>query len=218
MTTVSQEDYLKTIWDLKQQVQIPRGVRIAQALKVSPPAVTLALRRLSRAGLVTVNSKGQVFLTRKGEKEAENLVFRHQLVEKLLTEVLGVEWYKVHEEAEKLEHAISPEVEKKLSAYFGREGVCPHGYKLRKENSGPVREQELVPLQEVGSGAKVKIIRIWEKERKFLEFLDSLGILPGRKITVLERSFDDTVTLKIKNKKVFVGKTSTTGIWVRKTK
>lgn len=218
MTTISQEDYLKTIWDLKQQAQIPRGVRIAQALKVSPPAVTLALRRLSKAGLVRINSKWQVFLTRRGEKEAENLVFRHQLVEKLLTEVLGVEWYKVHEEAEKLEHAISPEVEKKLSDYFGREGVCPHGYKLRKENSGPVREQELVPLQEVENGVKVEIIRIWEKERKFLEFLDSLGILPGRKMKVLDRSYDDTLTLKIKDKKISLGKTSASRIWVRKTK
>ena len=164
-TSISQEDYLKAIWELRQEGQIPIGARIAQELKVSPPAVTLALKRLSKNGYVTVDKNNRIYLSNKGEETASHLVRRHQLVEKLLTDFLKMEWYKVHDEAEKLEHAISPEMEKRLLAIFGQAKTCPHGYPLleNKKNSSSLK-----PLHQAEPGQTLRISKVYEKDRKLL--------------------------------------------------
>src|SRR6266404_9156651 len=128
--SVSREDYLKAILEMEQEGMVPISARLSESLRVTPPAVTAALKRLSRDGLTMVDRRGRIRLTAKGAREAESLVVRHRLAERLLTEVLGMEWSKVHEEAEKLEHAISPELEKHLLQFFGKDGNCPHGNPL----------------------------------------------------------------------------------------
>jgi len=111
-TSVSQEDYLKAIWELLEEGQPPISARLAEELSVTPPAVTTAaLKRLRRDDLVSVARNGHIDLTRKGRAVAEHLALRHQLAEMLLTDVIGIPWSKAHDEAERLEHAISPEIE-----------------------------------------------------------------------------------------------------------
>ncbi|MFZ1032108.1 MAG: metal-dependent transcriptional regulator, partial [Candidatus Acidiferrales bacterium] len=109
-TSVSQEDYLKAIWELVQEEQEPISARLAEDLGVTPPAVTAALKRMTRSGYLHVRRDGRIELTGKGESIAQHLVLRHRLAEKLLTDVIGLEWARAHEEAERLEHGISPEV------------------------------------------------------------------------------------------------------------
>ncbi|MGP8157048.1 MAG: metal-dependent transcriptional regulator, partial [Candidatus Acidiferrales bacterium] len=109
-TSVSQEDYLKAIWELVQEEQAPISARLAEDLGVTPPAVTAALKRMTRGGYLRVRRSGQIELSPKGQEIAEHLVLRHRLAEKLLTDVIGLEWTRAHEEAERLEHGISPEV------------------------------------------------------------------------------------------------------------
>ena len=130
-TSVSREDYLKAIWEMVQEEQEPISARLAEELGVTPPAVTAALKRLTRDGLLRVERSGRIALTRKGSAMADHLAMRHQLAEKLLTEVIGLDWTRAHDEAERLEHGISPEVEKLLLARFGADGFCPHGVPLR---------------------------------------------------------------------------------------
>ena len=113
-TTVSQEDYLKAIWEIVQEEQVPISARLAEDLGVTPPAVTAALKRMNRDGYLRVARDGRIELTRRGRHLAEHLVLRHRLAEKLLTEVLGLEWTKAHEEAERLEHGISREDRKSV--------------------------------------------------------------------------------------------------------
>src|SRR5579862_3654137 len=130
--TVSKEDYLKAIAEAESEEGAAIAATVARWLSVSPPAVALALRRLRRDKLVQVNPKGRITLTAAGRKISDKLRLRHHLVERMLHEILGVEWYKVHEEAERLEHSVSADLERKLIEKLGPDGRCPHGNQINK--------------------------------------------------------------------------------------
>src|SRR5208282_205070 len=123
--TVSKEDYLKAIAEAEPEEGAVIAATIARWLGVTRPAVGLALRRLRRDKLVKLDRKGRISLTRGGRKISDKLRMRHHLVERMLHEMLGVEWYKVHDEAERLEHAISEDVEQRLIAKLGADKPCP---------------------------------------------------------------------------------------------
>src|SRR5438876_9697142 len=110
-----------------EEGQSPISARLAEELAVTPPAVTAALKRLTRDDLVRVDRTGRIDLSRKGRQFAERMALRHQLAEMLLTDVIGLPWSKAHDEAERLEHAISPEVESLLLIRFGDIISCLHG-------------------------------------------------------------------------------------------
>ena len=123
MITVSKEDYLKAILEAESEGETVISATLAHWLSVSPPAVTMAVRRLKKDGLVRVQNGGEVSLTPAGRKIARKLTLRHHLIERMLAEMFGMEWYKVHDEAERLEHAVSPDFEAKLLARLGRGGA-----------------------------------------------------------------------------------------------
>src|ERR1700734_3503224 len=123
-----------------EEDQTPISARLAEELKVTPPAVTAALKRMTRDGHVRVARTGQIDLTHKGRMVAERLALRHQLAEMLLTEVIGLSWAKAHDEAERMEHAISPEVESLLLKRFADKKSCPHGVPMRGGIATPRRQ------------------------------------------------------------------------------
>src|SRR6476619_881017 len=127
MITGSKEDYLKAILEAESEGENVISATLAHWLKVSPPAVTMALRRLKKDNLVQVRADGRVQLTSAGREVAKRTANRHHLIERMLSEVFGMEWYKVHDEAEQLEHAVSTDFERKLVEKLGQDGVCPHG-------------------------------------------------------------------------------------------
>ncbi|MGH9602281.1 MAG: metal-dependent transcriptional regulator, partial [Terriglobales bacterium] len=127
MITISKEDYLKAILEAESEGQSVISATLAHWLEVSAPAVSMALRRLKKDGLVRVAKDGRVRLTAAGRAIAQRTAERHHLIERMLAEVFGMEWYKVHDEAERLEHAVSADFEAKLVEKLGRGGVCPHG-------------------------------------------------------------------------------------------
>ena len=146
MITVSKEDYLKAILEAESEGETVISATLAHWLSVSPPAVTMALRRLKRDGLVRVQSGGEVSLTAAGRKIARKLTLRHHLIERMLAEMFGMEWFKVHDEAERLEHAVSPDFEAKLLAKLGRGGACPHGNLSELESPTSRRRRGLLLL------------------------------------------------------------------------
>src|SRR5580704_7775699 len=146
MITVSKEDYLKSILEAESEGETVISARLADLLKVSPPAVTMALRRLKKDGLVRVAPSGEVSLTAAGRKIARKLTLRHHLIERMLSELFGMEWWKVHDEAERLEHAVSPDFEAKLLAKLGSGGACPHGDLSELEGPASRRRRGLVLL------------------------------------------------------------------------
>jgi DtxR family transcriptional regulator, Mn-dependent transcriptional regulator len=214
-TSVSQEDYLKSIWEMLEEAQTPISARLAEELHVTPPAVTAALKRMTRDGHVRVERSGRIDLTRKGRTVAERLALRHQLAEMLLTEVIGLSWAKAHDEAERMEHAISPEVEALLLKRFGNKKSCPHGVPMRG-GIAKLREHGAVLLAELRANDSAEIVCVYEKDRQFLEFLEGLHLRPSTKLDIVKREYDETMTLRANGKKLHLGKPATTRIWVRR--
>ena len=214
-TSVSQEDYLKAIWELVEEGQPPISARLAKELDVTPPAVTAALKRMRRDDLVSVARDGHIDLTRKGRAVAERMALRHQLAEMLLTDVIGLPWSKAHDEAERLEHAISPEVEALLLKRFADKKSCPHGVPLRG-GFVQLRKQGAVLLSDLRANERAEIVCVYEKDGKFLEFLDGLHLYPGTQISIARREYDETLTLRSSNRTLHLGKPATSRIWVRR--
>ena len=214
-TSVSREDYLKAIWEFEQDDQVPISARLAEELSVTPPAVTAALKRMTRDGLLRVERHGHIRLTGKGRGEAERLALRHQLAEKLLTDMIGLDWTRAHDAAERLEHGLSPEVEALLLRRFGADGTCPHGLPLRGGLARLRRSRGATILGELPVGRTVEILCVYEKDPKFLEFLDERGLRPGVRMRILHREYDETTTVSVAGRKVYLGKPATSRIWAR---
>jgi DtxR family Mn-dependent transcriptional regulator len=214
-TSVSQEDYLKAIWEMLEEDQTPISARLAEELQVTPPAVTAALKRMIRDGHVRVNRHGRIDLTRKGQQVAQHLALRHQLAEMLLTDVIGLSWAKAHDEAERLEHAISREVEALLVKRFGNRKTCPHGVPMHG-GIAKLRKQGAVPLADLRAEEKAEILCVYEKDGQFLEFLEGLRLRPATHVEVLRREYDETMTLRSGGRTMHLGKPATSRIWVRR--
>jgi Mn-dependent DtxR family transcriptional regulator len=217
-TSVSQEDYLKAIWELVQEEQTPIAARLAEDLAVTPPAVAAALKRMTRTGFLRVQRNGRIDLTPHGKSIAQHLVLRHRLAEKLLVEVIGLAWSRVHEEAERLEHGISPEVAALLLQRFGRDSRCPHGVPLLGGMALLRRKFGAVLLSESEPGRSYEVLRVFEKDPKFLEFIFGLGLMPGARFRIHQREYDETISLSIaaRSPLIHLGKPATSRLWVRR--
>lgn len=214
MITVSKEDYLKAILEAESEGETVISATLAHRLAVSPPAVTMALRRLKRDNLVRVHTDGNVGLTPAGRKIARKLTLRHHLIERMLSEMFHMEWYKVHDEAERLEHAVSPDFEAKLLAKLGRGGACPHGNLSEEESPASRRRRGLVLLAGTEAGKNYVISGIYERDRRLLEFLEARGIRPGARIRVSGRNYDETLTLTTDAGVIALGKSAAEKVWV----
>jgi DtxR family transcriptional regulator, iron-dependent repressor len=214
MITVSKEDYLKAVLEAESEGEIVISATLAHWLKVSPPAVTMALRRLKKDGLVRVNSDGRVRLSAAGRRIARKLTLRHHLIERMLAEIFGMEWYKVHDEAERLEHAVSPDFEAKLVAKLGRGGACPLGNLTDLESPASRRRRGLLLLSEAEVGKNYIVSGIYERDRHLLEFLEARGIRPRAKLSLIERNYDKTLSLRTDARTMVLGRPAADRVWV----
>lgn len=214
-TTISKEDYLKAIAEAESEGEVVIAATIVRWLHVTPAAVTTALRRLRRDGLVTVKSDGKLKLTKAGREIAERIRFRHHLIERMLSEMFGMDWYKVHEEAERLEHAVSSDFEAKLIERLGENGVCPHGNDIRADSPADRRSRGLITLPDVEPGQTAVVESVYERDRTLLEYFDKIGIRPATALQVLERNPDATLRLAIAGEDVLLGSAAAARIWVR---
>lgn len=217
-TSVSQEDYLKAIWELVQEGQVPISARLAEDLGVTPPAVTAALKRMTRDGFLRLQRDGRIHLSPKGKGAAKHLALRHHLAEKLLTDVIGLEWSRAHEEAEQLEHGISPEVAALLLKRFGPDSRCPHGVPLLGGMRALGQKYRAVRLSEAKVGRTHEVLCVYEKDPRFLEFLVQLDLRPGSRVRVHQREYDETMSLSVAGgsaKRIHLGRPATQRIWVR---
>src|SRR6478735_8709132 len=214
MITGSKEDYLKAILEAESEGETVISATLAHWLKVSPPAVTMALRRLKKDSLVRVQPDGRVRLTSAGKRIARRLTLRHHLIERMLSEMFGMEWWKVHDEAERLEHAVSPDFEAKLLAKLGSAGACPHGNLSEMESSASRRRRGLVLLADAALETNYTVSGIYERDRGLLEFLEHRGIRPGAKLRLVERNYDQTLTLSSPAGTVSLGPAASERVWL----
>jgi DtxR family transcriptional regulator, iron-dependent repressor len=188
--TVAEEEYLQTLFWL-QEANLPMtGANVSRAMQLSAPTVHEMIGRLERDGYITRASDKIISFTPSGLDHAEGVVRRHRLIERFLTDVLGIPWDEVHEEAERLEHAMSPVLEERMLAAIGDAKTCPHGHPIA---SGT--RIDGVPLADVAEGAKVTILRFENEAEDLLHYLKDSGIEPGMKGTLTAAAHDEvTVT------------------------
>ena len=181
------EDYLKAIYQLAEEAQPVIAARIAAETGVSSSTIFSTLRRLAREGYVTINRRKEIHLTANGKKIAEKIVRRHFLTERFLTDLLGLDWVKAHQEAHRMEHAISQEVEERLAKLLRNPTTCPHGNPIPGALSGPL--QKTIPLNEAADGQRVELDYITEggeRDVRLLGYLQDHGLRPGAKVHVLD--------------------------------
>lgn len=212
--TVSKENYLKAVAEAQAAGEPVIAATLARWLDVSPPAVTMALRRLKRDGCIQVDKQGRVTLLEEGRRIADQLLHRHHLIERMLTELFGMEWYKVHDEAEQLEHAVSAEFERLLSERLGPDGAWPHGNPPGLDSLVERRARGWQQLFELAAGVSGQVICVYERDRNLLEYLNGLGIRPGAAFRVQTRNYDDTLSLVVGEHAVQLGRMAAERIWV----
>jgi DtxR family Mn-dependent transcriptional regulator len=208
---VSREDYIKTIWELGRTGDKVISAQLCRELEVSSAAVSKALRRLTRDRLMAQAADGAISLTAGGLRLAERLVRRHRLVEKLLYEALDYPWDEVHEEAERLEHAISDRLEQRLLARYGAKSTCPHGYPLDPRSS---RRPPGRPLADLPEGESGSVVRVYEKDAALLRLFAALRLMPGVRVRLHRRLADDTFQVEVENRMVQIGLKAARGLWL----
>jgi len=216
MITISKEDYLKAIAEAEAEGQNVIPATLAHWLSVTRPAVTFALKRLKKDGLVSTKSDGRISLTAQGREIAERTIVRHHLIERMLSEVFGMQWYEIHDEAERLEHAVSPAFEKKLVEKLGQKDTCPHGNDLALRSPTQRRKRGLCLLSEAQQGLKYTVVSVYERDRKLLEFFDAEGIRPGVRIAMEARNYDGTISFSVDRHEIRLGASAAEKAWVRK--
>ncbi len=213
--TISKENYLKAIAEAESEGETVIAATLTRWLNVSAPAVTMAIKRLKRDSLIRVGKEGQITLTADGRAIATRLLNRHHLIERMLTEIFGMEWYKVHDEAEQLEHAVSADFERRLVEKLGKDAACPHGNRALMDKPQDRRRRGLRPLDEAQPHQKLRVVSVFERDRKLLEYLEGLGVRPGVTLDVLARNYDETLTLSVGGKPLQLGKPAASKVWVQ---
>lgn len=206
--TVAEEEYLQTIFWLMEAGLPITGANIAKAMQLSPPTVHEMIKRLEKDGYVTRSADKILHLTEDGRAEAEKITRRHRMIERFLTDVLGIPWDEVHEEAERLEHAMSPVLEERMRAAIGEASTCPHGHPI-----DGVREQ-VAPLADVELGARVVVLRFENEAESLLHYLMDIGLYPGLEATVAAKD-DETVLIESADRKHEVTRTVAETVTVR---
>lgn len=183
--TVAEEEYLQTIFWLQEAGLPITGANIARAMQLSAPTVHEMVARLEADGYVSRRPDKSWQFTQHGREHAETIVRRHRLIERFLTDILDIPWDDVHEQAELMEHAMSPLMEEKMLAAIGDAKTCPHGHPI-----DPADRIQGVPLGDCAEGAKITILRFENEAEDLLHYLKDAGVEPGQQgeITGLDES------------------------------
>jgi DtxR family Mn-dependent transcriptional regulator len=195
-TTSVVEDYLQVLHYLTRDGYTVIAARLAERLNVSPPTVTATLQRMERDGLITHGPRKEILLTPDGKQAAEDIVRRHALAERLLTDLLKMPWHESHGEAHGVEHVMTPKIEARLLEALGNPTTCPHGNPI--PGLGSLNPDEF-PLDEAHAGDQLAIQRITEEaeeDPRLMKYLQDHGVEPGASVTVREAApFNATLVL-----------------------
>ena len=215
--TPTVEDYLGVIYTLDRDGETIIGAKLSDLLEVSPPTVTVTLKRMIRDEWITMDDKKEIHLTKKGIEAAITIIRKHMLTEWMLSRILAVPWSQVHEEAHKIEHTISSEVAEKMQDRLDDPKLCPHG------NPFPGFEDmtaHWLPLFEMEKGDAFTIRRIHEfgeEDLELMNFLQKNKVQPEQKGVIKEKlPFNETITLQIANFEVSLGFKTAKLIFVEK--
>ena len=208
------EDYLKAIYELERSAEKAETNAIARLLGIAPASVSGMVRRLVEQGLITHERYHGVKLTSLGRRAALKTLRRHRVIEAYLTSALGYSWDRVHDEAERLEHAASDELIDRMAAAIGEPETDPHGAPI-PTREGTLRERSLVALASLHPGATARVERVSDRNAERLRYLAELGIVPGAAVQVIAREpFGGPIALRVDDVSRTVGQELATQILV----
>jgi DtxR family Mn-dependent transcriptional regulator len=210
------EEYLEAIYRLEQRDGSAKTMQLASQLKVMPGSITNTVEHLEKHRLVTHEPYKGVKLTEKGRKLALKIIRRHRLAERLLTDVLHLDWSNVHDEACKLEHNLSETIVKPLEKALGNPQTCPHGNPIPSE-LGKMNEAKSELLISLNPGEGGVISKITEEKHDLLQYLATLGLVPGASVKIEEKApFNGPIIVKAMGASYALGRNVASVIWVRK--
>ncbi|MFY9488394.1 MAG: metal-dependent transcriptional regulator [Solirubrobacterales bacterium] len=186
--TVAEEEYLQSIFWLQEAGLPITGANIARAMQLSAPTVHEMVARLEKDGYVTRRADKSLQFTAHGLEHAEQIVRRHRMIERFLTDVLHIPWDDVHEEAERLEHAMSPVLEERMLAAIGDAKTCPHGHPIN-----PADRIQGVPLADCAENATISVLRFENEAEDLLHYLMDAGLRPGLTGTITKSDDEEVV-------------------------
>lgn len=203
--TATVEDYLQEIYDQLEDGKTVIAARVAERAGVSLPTAWATLKRMQRDGLVELRDRHDIHLTSEGKEAAESIKRRHFLTERLLVDILGMDWADAHEEAHRIEHAVSPRVEERIMTLLGNPTTCPHGNPFPGLPHPPT-----VLLSSLTEGDEREVDGIQEDaedDADLMRFLQQSGLAPGTRIRVVEvASYNSTMTVEVEGRQVVLGK------------
>jgi DtxR family Mn-dependent transcriptional regulator len=203
--TMSVEDYLKAIFELSRATGSAVTTEVASRLAVASASVSAMVRRLTGQGLVSHERYGALKLTKKGRSVALQLVRRHRVIESYLVTALGYAWDEVHSEAERLEHAASPELINRMAAAIGEPEVDPHGAPIPSAH-GKLEEPKYRTLGDLALGEKARIVRVEDEDPELLRYLASLRFVPGAAVSLVKREpFEGPLTIRVGSRTHVIG-------------
>jgi len=207
--------YLEAIYYIWNEGEPVRSARLADWLSVSRPTVTVAVRRMSRDGLVRLDAHKEIELTAKGRRMAEAIVRRHRIMERWLTDGLGLDWVTADEEAARLEHAVSDVVERRLYEVLGRPATCPHGNPIPGYSEAAPDELRLTSVREGSRAAITRVSEVAEREAPLLlAYLHQRDLTPGREISVIEiDEVAKTVRIQVAGRELTLSHETAAKLW-----
>jgi DtxR family Mn-dependent transcriptional regulator len=206
MLTQAMESYLKTIFEILESEDRATTSAIADQMNIASASVTAMLKKLARLKLITYEPYQGVRLTEVGEKTVLEIVRHHRLLELYLAQALNMPWDRVHEEAEKLDHVLSEELEERIAEALGDPAVDPHGSPIPTRD-GTIRRVDARCLSSVNVGETVTVVEVSDRDPELLRYLGDLGMLPGTVVTVLAvEPFEGPLVLQANAKEFILGK------------
>ena len=210
------KEYLEAIYELGEEGQKILQARIGERLGLAPATVSEGIKRLVTEGYVTVEGSRELELTEHGRTIAEALVRRHRLAERMLVDILGIQWHLCHEQAEDWEKVMTPEVESAILAKLEGEATCPHGNPIPGVPSS-IAWSDLKPVaaMEVGETARLtRLLEDVELDHDVLKYLEDHNLMPGRDLRLVEVAPDETRTLEVNGERVALGHALADNLWV----
>ncbi len=200
------EDYLAIMYVMERDGEEIVAARLAESLEVSPPTVTVTLKRMERDGWIEVEGRKNIHLTAPGCKAASSVIRRHMLTEWMLARMLKVPWSDVHSEAHTIEHSISNDIEDKLRENFDDPKTCPHGNPLPGYEYVSAHWKPLTTFQ-AGEGVIIRRIHeTAEDDAELMQYLENSGVVPSTQVEICEvLPFNQTLTLGLGDRRVVLG-------------
>lgn len=204
--TQSMENYLKAIFEIAEHAERASTSSIAERMGIAPASVTAMVKKLADLKLVTHEPYQGVQLTRIGEMAAVEVVRHHRLIEKYLAEALGVPWDQVHDEAEKLEHVISEDLEDRIASALGHPATDPHGAPIPSRD-GTIARVDARRLSDVAANERVVVLEVDDRDSALLRYLGERGLYPGTGIEILHvEPYGGSLTLRVGDGEFAIGR------------